>query len=116
MTAKKIKMTQDSDKRRLQKRIFAMCNRANIARSDRIELAKALLDLGEFDIKSYNDLSERDLRDIVFALKSWETIDLLLTVNGTKLAQARRLVRDADFGPEESLPLETGLTNNKDEQ
>lgn len=88
-----------------------MCNRANIARSDRIELAKALLDLGEFDIKSYNDLSERDLRDIVFALQSWEIIDLLRAVNGTKLAEARRLVREADFSPEESLPLDSGLLN-----
>lgn len=111
---KKNKMTTDNDKRRLQKRIFAMCNRANIARSDRIELAKALLDLGEFDIKSYNDLSERDLRDIVFALKSWETIELLRAVNGTQLAQARRLVREADFAPEESLPSDSGPQNKQE--
>ena len=108
-------MTIDSDKRRLQKRIFAMCNRANIARSDRIELAKALLDLGEFDIKSYNDLSVRDLNDIVFALKSWETIELLRAVNGSQLAQARRLVREADFSPEESLPQDSGLINKENE-
>jgi hypothetical protein len=107
-------MTKDSDKRRLQKRVFAMCNRANIARSDRIELAKALLDLGEFDIKSYNDLSERDLRDIVFALQSWETVELLRAVNGTQLAQARRLVREADFAPEESLPSDSGLNKTQE--
>lgn len=107
-------MTKDSDMRRLQKRVFAMCNRANIARSDRIELAKALLDLGEFDIKSYNDLSERDLRDIVFALQSWETIELLRAVNGSQLAQARRLVREADFAPEESLPSDNGLNKTQE--
>lgn len=88
-------MAADNEKRRLQKRAFAMCNRAGVERSDRIELAKALLDLGEYDISSYNDLDADELGMLIFALRSWQVVEELRRINGAQFKQALDIVHEA---------------------
>lgn len=88
------------NRRRVMRAIFATCSEAGInSIDDRIELAKALLDIGE-GLESYNELEDDDLLDLLFALKSWSVVQELRLANGILEVEARILLQDSDENSE----------------
>lgn len=86
-------MSED-DRKRTLRYIFVLASEAGINNtSDRVELAKALLDIGE-GLTSYTELSTEDLEAIVFALRSWRTVQELRLANGVLEVEAEVLLRD----------------------
>lgn len=88
-------MNRAEHRRKIMRHIFAICSEAGVDRSDRIELAKAILELGE-GIESYNELEIADLEDILFALKGWRVVQELRLANGTMYVEARVLVEQQE--------------------
>lgn len=94
-------------RRRMMRSIFVICNEAGIDRSDRIELACAVLELGT-GLESYNDLSYDDLSIVYWALRHWKIIQSLRLLNGTLAIEAHILT---DL--ENQLKIEDDLDTRK---
>jgi hypothetical protein len=98
-------MADKDRKTRLMQRAFILCKEAGIDRADRIELAKNLLDLGEYSIESFKGLTEGELADLVFGLEAWKMIQEARNINGVTLTEAKALVRAEEFADPSSTTL-----------
>lgn len=74
-------------RRQLYARINYICQDAGLDRMDRITLAQELFE--DPSIQSYTELSDEDLHDMFYSLKSWKLIQKLRWYNGAMHAENR---------------------------
>lgn len=98
-------MADKDRKTRLMQQAFILCKEAGLDRADRIELAKNLLDLGEYSIQTFKELTEGDLADLVFGLKAWKMVQEARSISGVILTEAKAIVRAEEFAESSSTTL-----------
>lgn len=94
----------------LYRRVFALLSEAGIEDDyDRRLAASWILDnwhgTGGSEIDSFTQLPDSDLKVVIIALQGWRIVEDVRTANGSSLARAREIVREADGASERPEPM-----------
>lgn len=94
----------------LYRRVFALLSEAGIEDDyDRRLAASWILDnwygTGGSEIDSFTQLTDSDLKVVIIALQGWRIVEDVRTANGSSLARAREIVREADGASASPKPI-----------